>query len=391
MRIYRALLIALLCGFFTKTDAELKISIITCDPGNDLYSIYGHSAVRIQDSLQGTDVVYNYGTFDFTAPNFYWNFTRGKLDYYLDVDTYERFSAIYQHEKRPIHEQVLILDSLSAFRVDSFLKWNSQEENKKYKYDFLYDNCSTRIRDIFIKLFGTRFVFGALSCNGNSFRSVLDNYETNLHWERVGINFLMSHEVDKKMDNNTGMFLPDFLYQGFSTATLDGKFVLAGIAPTQLNRTFQSTQTNVPLLVFGGLLVLYLTCTFLPSLKSLLIYLDTFLFLILGLLGFFILFMWFGTDHQVCKYNLNLLWCFPLHILFAFMLPRKSEKIAEYARLAIQLVLLFTFYSVFISEQQIDVELWPLIILVYMRLKSYKISKWNNFPNSFNFQIFKSN
>ena len=140
----------------TTNNSQLKISILTCGSGEDLYSVYGHSAIRVVDSLRGTDVVYNYGTFNFGDPDFYMKFTRGKLDYYVNDEQYEGFVSMYQQDGRSVYEQVLELNSTDANAINDFLINNLKEENKYYKYDFLFDNCSTRLRDIFTKTFGKK-------------------------------------------------------------------------------------------------------------------------------------------------------------------------------------------------------------------------------------------
>ncbi|MBU3676979.1 MAG: DUF4105 domain-containing protein [Chitinophagaceae bacterium] len=205
-------------------DVRLQVSIITCGPGHDLYSVYGHSAVRIVDSTRGTDKVYNYGTFDFSDPEFYWKFTRGKLLYYLSVESYEGFVRNYDQEGRSVYEQILNLNRNDALAIQNFLETNTLPENKYYRYDFLFDNCSTRIRDIFPKLMGERFSFGiAMSDDSLSFRELLDVYERNIHWERFGINLLLSSTVDRRMKGYESMFLPDYLQKGFHGAQLDGR------------------------------------------------------------------------------------------------------------------------------------------------------------------------
>ncbi|HPI55628.1 MAG TPA: DUF4105 domain-containing protein, partial [Chitinophagaceae bacterium] len=201
----------------------LRISLLTCGTGSELYASYGHSALRIVDTCNRQDIVYNYGTFSFSDPDFYSKFTRGKLPYYLASESYDGFMEIYQEEGRSVTEQVLRLNPEDALAVQHFLHENLKEENKYYRYDFLYDNCSTRIRDLLDKQFARRIEWGAIIANDSlPFRTVLDYYERNLHWERFGINLLMSDLVDQKMTSMQSMFLPDYLERGFDKATLDG-------------------------------------------------------------------------------------------------------------------------------------------------------------------------
>lgn len=361
---------------------RLRISLLTCGTGQDLYSVYGHSALRIFDSVRGTDKVYNYGTFNFGDPDFYMKFTRGKLPYFLNDDDFADFVSLYEYEKRSIYEQVLNLNSIDAIKIQDFVMENLKPENKYYRYDFLYDNCSTRIRDIFTNLFGKRFAFGEACENDSmSFRTILDHYERNLHWERVGINLLMSNEVDKKMTNEQSMFLPDYLMKGVAGATLDSKPLVSETLKLLPESMPIADVPNQPKMLFWTISLVLIFLSFVPSLRTPLLYLDVLLFLVLGLLGFLMLFMWFGTEHLVCTWNRNLFWAFPLHALFAFLIPRQSEKAATYARYASWLIVLSLFYNLF-AVQKYSAEFIPIIILVVFRLNRYtKNVKFIKFSN----------
>jgi hypothetical protein len=365
----------LLIFCFSEANAQdscrLRVSIITCGVGEDLYSCYGHSAVRIIDSCAGADVVYNYGTFNFGDPDFYTKFTRGKLPYYLNDETFSGFTGIYVSEGRSVTEQVLALNDEDARKVQFFLQNNLKEENKYYHYDFLLDNCSTRIRDIFSDLFASRFQFGhSMADDSCSFRTILDHYERNKHWERFGINLLMSHVVDQKMTNLQSMFLPDYLMKGIADATLDGKRIVQETLPILPQIASIPSQVNQPKLVMWALLLVVVFLSFNKKTKPLLLYFDVLFFMLLGLLGCFMLFMWFGTEHVVCAYNRNLFWAFPLHLVFAFLLPRESDKVALYARYASWLVILSMIYGLFAIQPYIP-EITPLLLLIIFRLGKY--------------------
>lgn len=134
---------------------KAEISIITCGPDpNELYSAFGHSAVRVKDPANGIDYAFNYGVFDFDQPNFYLNFARGRNYYMLAVYNYSDFERAYKRDGRFIHEQVLQLTTFQRDKIFNFLMWNAQPENRTYRYDYYHDNCATRIRDILIKQLG---------------------------------------------------------------------------------------------------------------------------------------------------------------------------------------------------------------------------------------------
>src|SRR5690554_3803016 len=148
-----------------ESSEDLSISLLTCGIGDELYSSFGHSAVRIIDHVKGTDEVYNYGTFNYADPNFYTRFTLGKLPYYLDKGTFEDFMYSYQQEKRSVKEQVFQLSLDQKLAIRDFLEQNYLPENRAYAYDFLFDNCSTRIRDLFTQALGPNFFWGEILNN----------------------------------------------------------------------------------------------------------------------------------------------------------------------------------------------------------------------------------
>ena len=131
---------------------KAEISIITCGPTQaELYSAFGHSAIRVHDSLNQIDAAYNYGLFSFDQPNFYLNFARGSSFYILGVQSYPDFRYTYIYYNRSLHEQKLNLTPEQKQKVFDFLQWNALPENKSYRYDYFYDNCATRVRDVFNK------------------------------------------------------------------------------------------------------------------------------------------------------------------------------------------------------------------------------------------------
>lgn len=370
---YLRIFVLIVFSFFLKKIiyANLRVSILTCGTGNELYSVYGHSAIRIIDSANAKDVVYNYGTFNFGDPDFYIKFTRGKLLYYLNEEPFESFISLYQYELRSISEQVLKLNEEDAIKVQNFLINNVKEENKYYRYDFLFDNCSTRIRDLFENTFKGRIIFNRIISNDSvSFRTLLNHYERNLHWERIGINLLMSDQVDKKMSSRESMFLPHYLWMGFDNCYLDGvKLVKETI--DILPQSFEQNNTvNIPMYILWGIFILFVFLQYFLKNKTLLKAFDILIFSITGLLGILMLFMWLGTDHAVCAWNRNLLWAFPLNVVFVFWIINNNEKVKRYSRYASTLIILGLLYQ-FFAEQKYIQEIFPLLLVLIMRLNSY--------------------
>ena len=170
-----------------RDSCNLRISLLTCTPGEELYSTFGHSAIRVVDSTAKTDLVYNYGTFDFYDRDFYEKFIKGKLLYFVSVDSLFAFLWEYQYFKRGVTEQVINLSCDEKEKMLTALKENSKEENKYYRYDFNYDNCTTRLRDILEKINGNPLqTKNILPHTNTTFRHLIHDYlnRGGQHWSK---------------------------------------------------------------------------------------------------------------------------------------------------------------------------------------------------------------
>ena len=198
-----------------------EISVITCAPGNELYSTFGHSAIRIKDPVHRIDKVYNYGTFNFETPGFYMKFIRGKLDYMLSVEPYQYFVMSYIKEKRAIKEQVLNLSFTQKSAIYKALEINAMPENMYYRYDFLKDNCSTRVLKIINNAIQNSLILPReLSGRKKTYREMLMPYLENKNWERFGINLALGLPVDNTVNIEESAFLPDYLYIIFKNSEI---------------------------------------------------------------------------------------------------------------------------------------------------------------------------
>ncbi|MEM6805699.1 MAG: DUF4105 domain-containing protein, partial [Bacteroidota bacterium] len=206
---------------------EARISLMTCAPGNELYSAFGHSAIRVKDPKQGLDIVYGYGTFDFSDPLFLPKFIKRDLMYFLDTDKYGEFQYVYKYFKRSFDEQILDLDSIQTQRIYDFLKNNMKAENRFYLYDFFFDNCATRIRDVLYNELGPELKIEGKDEEGElTFRDILDLYLQESHWMDFGIDLALGAVVDKKATPWEQTFHPDYLAAFFQDAKLGGKHLV---------------------------------------------------------------------------------------------------------------------------------------------------------------------
>ncbi|MFT7407946.1 MAG: hypothetical protein ACI8YW_001563, partial [Flavobacteriaceae bacterium] len=231
MRI-RAILLIIFALFFTKTsmaqDLKLSeyaaISILTCEPGTDLYASFGHSAIRVKDPLLGLDIIYNYGIFDFYAPNFYTNFVKGKLTYSLGRQYFNDFLFEYEREERDVKEQLLSLDAVSKDRFFNFLESNFKPENRDYAYDFFYNNCATKIRDLIEDptILPQITKLQKPQNDSSTFRTLLKENLGPNEWSMLGINMLLGSKIDKKIKFKDYQFLPFYLSEQLSNYQING-------------------------------------------------------------------------------------------------------------------------------------------------------------------------
>ena len=181
-------------GFIPAKAQFWEVSLLTADPGTELYSSFGHSAIRMREiGPEGRDLVFNFGTFDFDTPNFYGKFATGKLNYMLSVATYDRFIIEYDYYKRGLREQVLDLNQEQKDFLLQHLDAQYDPSRRFYKYDFFYNNCATKIRDAFDIAIGDQLVWSDSIAEEKTFRNLIDLYclypgqilGLTLLWERL--------------------------------------------------------------------------------------------------------------------------------------------------------------------------------------------------------------
>lgn len=310
-----------------------EISLLTCSPGQDLYSIFGHSAIRVQDKEKNLDKVYNYGTFNFNTPNFYLKFANGKLDYMLSVGQFKYFLPAYFREERSVIEQVLNLTLEEKQNLFEALEYNAQPENKYYRYDFFFDNCATRIRDIVLQNVKDEINYKIENASEKTFRVLLHDYLNNLPWTRDGIDLLLGSKTDRIANSYEQMLLPDYMKTYFSHVEIlrnNQKQPLVLETRELLNFNHPIPNSNIwvsPEFVFW-LLFSILVLVFFYELKNKIhfVWIDVALLFLSGLAGILFSYLWFVTEHTVTGNNFNLMWALPTNVILAFGLSRLNTS-----------------------------------------------------------------
>lgn len=347
---------------------EATISVLTCGPYDELYSAFGHSAFRIYDPVGNIDVACNYGVFDFEQPNFYLNFALGNNLYRLVIEDYQRFESRYIYENRFIHEQVLNLTSEQKQKLFKYLQWNSQPENASYPYDYFYNNCSTKIRDVLLEALGKdAVIFDESHINTDyTIRELTDPYLKAQPWGDLGIDICLGLPMDKRAAPLEYMFLPDYVESAFDHASIDHN----GMAVPLVKRKHVTYETREedpgrrlprPLFATGAIALLAIILTFWDFRRQKRSrWFDSFLFTTTGVIGILLLFLWFFTNHQAAAKNFNLLWAFPLHLVAGIALLKSRSWLATYF-LSATILSVLTLLSWPILPQMLHYALIPLV------------------------------
>jgi len=338
-------------NWYDNLSGETKVSILTSSPGEDAYSIFGHTAVRIYDPAEVpiVDWVFNYGTFSFSE-DFYYNFMIGRLDYHLSAVPFYHFQKQNMDQGRGVKEQILNLTPTQIRQVAEYLSWNLLEENAVYRYEFFRDNCATRIITLFQESLGSSFETNCKQ-GGETFRDGLQPYISGSPWTAFGMDFILGPKSDKIMPPCGEAFIPDHLSSALSTMTVDGESLVKG---DNVNFVVFDTGTwlpkstlDVPAILMVFITSLLIIVTFMNRKKYWFSSkLRALIALVSSLLGVLLLFMWLFTDHTDTWANINLLWTLPALVYFIpiqFRFKRLAGKIAALICLSYLILSVFEF------------------------------------------------
>ena len=374
MKKFFGLFLFFISGFsFAQSDScSIRISLLTCTPGEELYTIFGHSAIRVVDRSANTDLVFNYGTFDFDDPNFYEKFVKGNLLYFVSVDSFPSFMWEYEYFKRGVTEQVINISCSEKHNLMAVLFENAKEENRYYRYDFTHDNCTTRLRDMLEKISNRPMLTkNIVPHKRTTFRHLLHEYlnKGGWNWVKLGMDILLGSPMDKKASNRDAMYLPDYLMKAFDS-TVNNDQPLVGKKNLLIPEFVFSKSKSVfiPIVLFSTLF-LFITLFSISKSSSWVktfIAFDFFFFFVLGLMGMLLLFTWFGTSQPMFKNNFNLLLALPVHLPMAFMIFSKKRWVKKYFRFMYFFSIVFV-GAWFLLPQQLNLALLPILGIVLVR------------------------
>lgn len=358
-------------AFQFQLSPKAEVSVLTFGPGTSLNDAFGHNAFRIKD--QGIDLVYGYGEYDFDAPNFYLKFARGKLNYLISRHRFSDIYRYYSSQNRSIAEQILNLTDQEKQKLFDFLENNYKPENRAYLYDFFYDNCATKIRDVAQKVTDQKIDYNLPEdFEQATFRELIHEHLNRNTWGSLGIDIALGSVIDRNATSYEYMYLPKYIYSFFEEAQFEnGINVIKSSSELYSSRT-ETTNSNIllsPLVILGliALLIIYVTYKDYKS-NARTRWVDSLIAMITGIIGLLLLFLWFGTDHSATANNYNLLWAFPFNILIVHQLRKQSPKkwIKGYLKFLIIMLVLLTMHWV-IGVQVFAIGLIPLLLAIAFR------------------------
>ena len=358
---------------YKQLSEKAEISIITAGPGKVLYERFGHSAIRVKSA--DFDLIYNYGFFDFNAPNFYLNFAKGKMLYKLERYPFHYFVRSSQRDKRWIKEQILNLNQSEKQQFFEYLENNAKPENASYLYDPFFNNCATVLVDITKSVLGDKVSFNDISIEKSTTLRTLMNKEIYWNtWGSFGINLIAGTILDKKPTNSEYMYLPDYLYKGFESATVKVNTKSDKLVKKEsvlLNYEEHQLKSEIfnPLLIFSLFSLLGIFITFKDIKKNKRTKtLDFILFLITGIIGCCITFLWFFSSHSTAPNNFNFLWAFAPNVIVAFYVLKENSRLWIKTYVKILMILLLIIPVLWIEKiQLLPTAVLPFIALLFVR------------------------
>lgn len=361
----------------TSISDSATISLITCSPGPEVYSKFGHTAIRIKDPSNRIDVVFNYGIFSFETANFYYKFIKGETDYQLGVYDTNFFLPEYAARNSMVWEQVLNLTIAEKRKLINNLLDNYKPENRIYRYNFVFDNCSTRPRDKILSSINGYVQFKPAK-ELNTFRQWIGVYVGTNTWLKLGIDVIFGMDADKQATQNESMFLPEQLMANFQDAEIytfnnQHRKLIEQDTKILVNKKDEKEEIESfldnPMIISSVLLLFGILITLWDIKRKLHFKLfDTVLLILTGFGGVIAFFLTVFSTHPLVRLNLNLLWLNPLNLVVAVLLWIRSLRKVLFLYEILNIVLLVAALVAFaLSIQSFNIATFPIIVLLLLR------------------------
>ncbi|MFP9115780.1 DUF4105 domain-containing protein [Flavobacterium sp. RHBU_3] len=332
------------------------VSLLTCGPGQELYSVFGHTAIRVADPATGLDVVFNYGTFDFSTPNFYLKFVKGDLQYFVSAASYNDFVYTYEYFNRDVFEQKLNLSQQQKQQVIDELAQALNSDKKYYTYKYFDRNCTTMVSDVLEHNLPQK-ISTKNTDEGKTYRKIVCERLHYSFYESLGINLMFGIKTDNKLHK---LFLPEQLLQGVNNTTLKNGKALA--EPTET--VFKSTQ-QLQMSWWNNIYTFALACVVLIVLSKY-IFLRRVLYALFGLVGVVFCFVGLYSFHTEVTWNYNALLVNPLFLVLLYF--SFAHKPAALRKTAFAILGCSAVYLLFMLNKPHLLLVLPLLVTVVVLL-----------------------
>jgi hypothetical protein len=361
-----------------KLSGSTKVSLITVAPGDELNDSFGHTLLWVYDPATGVDKAYNFGGYDYDTKDFYWKFVKGQLPYEMSYATLEAYKEYYQKHNRKMTEQIMSLAmGQKQLLYDNLEKAYNNPKTRNYMYKFYTDNCSTRIRDALMEACSDSMHLQNIpGMNDSTYREWMNKCLLRKHhyWAAVGMNAGLGTPADERVLQINACYIPENLMKSMASARRMAAQHHLYYFVKSTKELYQTKEVDdeplffvTPRFWFFVLLIFTFYRTFRHWKKRQKGYLfDKILFGLVGLLGWVLLFLWFGTDHGVTNYNMNLLWAFPFHLPIIFWLSQdKYARDYWYGYYFILIGLMIIMGLIFVVQYSYDTI--PLVLALFVR------------------------
>lgn len=358
-----------------------RVSIVTFYPGSEVYELAGHTALRVVDPQSWGDMMFNWGTFDFNAPNFLYRFVKGETDYRLEAVPSELFLRHYTHSRRRIVEQEIGLDSAQTSSLIALLADNLRPENRVYRYNYVLDNCATRPLRILERAIGdTILLTQNTHVQDTTFRQVMKRYHVNYPWYQFGIDLALGNGIDRKINVRERAFAPVEMMSSLADATTGHSDSHIVVATTILNEGYKAKATLPPTPLL--LTPLFWCWAFFAaaalvswrdiSRGHLSRWFDSMMYSFYALAGLVLTFLIFVSTHEATSPNWNYLWLNPLCLISAIGVWFKRGHFVVYSWQFLNFAFLITLCVLAMSGvQALNTAFWPLILADLLRSVIY--------------------
>lgn len=336
-----------------KLSENTQISIFTCGRGEQLYSTFGHTALRIKDEANRLDVVFNYGAFDFRVENFYLKFVKGDLQYFMNVTSVEDFIMEYQTDEREVIEQTLNLPLSQKQKLFDELSAALYTSERYYTYKFIDRNCTTMVTEKINGLLGQAQI-QKVDDKTISYRTLLYPYFDNYFWYKLGINIVFGAKTDAAAEK---LFLPVELMHSLDKVTVAGKPLV-----TEKKTLVPGSEIKPVFSFFNSIYVIVAFLLVVMLLNKRWLFLS-YLF-VCGILGLVLCLIGLYSDHQELLWNYNALLFSPLFLALPFLNKETLKKISN-----LSLVLLFVYCILMVNKPHLLLMLPFILAAFYMLLK----------------------